>query len=295
MNTGGVVPRGSSASRSPTCAIRLLVVAVQGVQRAFELVREARRAVDARLSRRPSSAGRRGCAARGRGTSGRAWSIASSRPARAGSSRCPTRSRRSARSRDTTQREERALGVAGAAEEERRRRQVVDDLDADLACDGLQAGQPDARLLVALLGLLPLVAARASPRSLGRRGGGSSGGPRRSARRSAFACPSSRQTRRTISSGVSANGLVLAARSGSPSSASTRPVSRSWNAWKLVITIARRAEALELLRAGRCRAPVVVVRVVGQQHPQAVADRDAGRDDEEGVARSARPAGSPAC
>ena len=54
--------------------------------------------------------------------------------------------------------EERALGVAGAAQEERRGREVVDGLDADLALDRLQAADPDAGLLVALLGFLALVA-----------------------------------------------------------------------------------------------------------------------------------------
>ena len=55
-------------------------------------------------------------------------------------------------------REERALGVAGAAEEERRRREVDDAGDAELAVHRLEPGDPDARGLVVLLGLLPLVA-----------------------------------------------------------------------------------------------------------------------------------------
>ena len=74
--------------------------------------------------------------------------------------------------------EERAFGVAGAAQEERRGREVVDHLDADLGLDRFEAGNPDAGLFLALLGFLALVAGRASrPRRPAC--GGSSGGPRR--------------------------------------------------------------------------------------------------------------------
>ena len=55
-------------------------------------------------------------------------------------------------------REERALGVARAAEEERRGREVDDAREAELAVHRLEAGDPEAGGLVVLLGLLPLVA-----------------------------------------------------------------------------------------------------------------------------------------
>ena len=68
--------------------------------------------------------------------------------------------------------------VARAAQEERRRGQVDDARDAELAVDGLEAGDPDARGFLVLLGLLPLVAleSRPRPRPASR---GSSGAPRR--------------------------------------------------------------------------------------------------------------------
>ena len=67
--------------------------------------------------------------------------------------------------------EERSLGIARAAQEERRGRKVVDRLDADLGFDGLDAGDPDAGLLLALLGFLAVVAGEllfASPSGLRR-------------------------------------------------------------------------------------------------------------------------------
>ena len=53
---------------------------------------------------------------------------------------------------------ERALGVARAAQEERRRGEVDDAGEAELAVHRLEAGDPEAGGLVVLLGLLPLVA-----------------------------------------------------------------------------------------------------------------------------------------
>ena len=55
-------------------------------------------------------------------------------------------------------REQRALGIARAAQEERRGRQVDDAAEAELAVHRFEAGDPEARGLVVLLGLLPLVA-----------------------------------------------------------------------------------------------------------------------------------------
>jgi hypothetical protein len=63
--------------------------------------------------------------------------------------------------------EQRALGVAGAAQEERRGRQVVDRCDAQLALDGFETGDPQAGGLVVLLGLLLVVALEVA--DLGRR------------------------------------------------------------------------------------------------------------------------------
>ena len=55
-------------------------------------------------------------------------------------------------------REERAFGIAGAAQEERRRREVEDARDAELALDGFEAGDPEPRGFVVLLGFFLLVA-----------------------------------------------------------------------------------------------------------------------------------------
>ena len=55
-------------------------------------------------------------------------------------------------------REQRALGVAGAAQEEWRRGQIDDAAEAELAVHGFEAGNPEPRRLVVLLGLLLLIA-----------------------------------------------------------------------------------------------------------------------------------------
>ena len=54
-------------------------------------------------------------------------------------------------------REERAFGIPGATEEERRGGEIDDAVDADLARHGLEAADPDPRLLLVLLRLLFLV------------------------------------------------------------------------------------------------------------------------------------------
>ena len=59
--------------------------------------------------------------------------------------------------------------------------------------------------------------------------------------------------------------------------------SRSWKAWKLVMTILAWPSCLELLGRDDVALAVVVVRVVRQQDAQPVADGDAGGDDQEGV------------
>ena len=55
-------------------------------------------------------------------------------------------------------REQRALGIARAAQEERRRRQIVDGGEAELALDGLDARDPQPRRLVVLFRLLLVLA-----------------------------------------------------------------------------------------------------------------------------------------
>ena len=55
-------------------------------------------------------------------------------------------------------REQRALGVARAAQEERRGREVEDARDAELALHRFEAGNPEAGGLVVLLGFLLVVA-----------------------------------------------------------------------------------------------------------------------------------------
>ena len=77
--------------------------------------------------------------------------------------------------------EQRPLRPSGAAEEEGRRRQVVHGLHADLGGDGLQPGDPDAGVLLALGAPRPCPG-RERVRRLGSRrrlAGGSSDGPRR--------------------------------------------------------------------------------------------------------------------
>ena len=54
--------------------------------------------------------------------------------------------------------EQRAFGVAGAAQEERRGGKVDDRRDAELALHGLQPGDPEAGGFVVLLGFLLVVA-----------------------------------------------------------------------------------------------------------------------------------------
>ena len=53
---------------------------------------------------------------------------------------------------------ERAFGIAGTAQEERRGRKIIDRLHADLGFHGLDAGNPDAGLFVALLGFDAFIA-----------------------------------------------------------------------------------------------------------------------------------------
>ncbi len=60
---------------------------------------------------------------------------------------------------------QRAFGVAGAAQEERRGREVDDALEAELALDGFEAGNPEPRGLVVLLRLLLVVALEVSSSS----------------------------------------------------------------------------------------------------------------------------------
>jgi hypothetical protein len=55
-------------------------------------------------------------------------------------------------------REQRAFGVAGAAQEERRRGEIDDARESELAIHRLEAGDPEARGLAILLGLFLLVA-----------------------------------------------------------------------------------------------------------------------------------------
>ena len=98
-----------------------------------------------------------------------------------------------------------------------------------------------------------------------------------------FLVPNSRQTRRTISSGVSVNGPGL-------------PVGEDRLGELAGGDLLAQLEGVEvgdddfrlpelLLEVGRddVALAVVVLRVVRQQHAQPVADGDAGRDDQEGV------------
>ena len=70
------------------------------------------------------------------------------------------------------------------------------------------------------------------------------------------------------------------------------PRSRSRKAWKFVIRILACPSRSSRSARHDVALAVVVVRVVRQQHAQPVADGDAGRDDQERIARSGRPGGS---
>ena len=101
--------------------------------------------------------------------------------------------------------------------------------------------------------------------------------------------PNSRQTRRTIWSGVSVKGLCAAGSRPARMRLVSLPAatfSRSRKAWKLVMTtLARLSRSISSARHD-VELAVVVVGVVGQQHAQAVADGDARRHDEERVAEA---------
>ena len=75
--------------------------------------------------------------------------------------------------------EERAFGVAGAAQEERRGREVEDAREPERAVHGFETGDPQAGGLVVLLGFLPLVALQRPRRPDPAASRGSSGAPRR--------------------------------------------------------------------------------------------------------------------
>ena len=99
-----------------------------------------------------------------------------------------------------------------------------------------------------------------------------------------FLLPSSRQTRRTIWSGVSVKGLAFAIGQGLLLvSLPAATFSRSLKAWKLVMMILALPSSFHAFGGKNVPLPVVVLRVVGQKHAQTVTDGDAGGDDQEGV------------
>ena len=99
-----------------------------------------------------------------------------------------------------------------------------------------------------------------------------------------FLLPSSRQTRRTIWSGVSVNGLSpLFCLSSCLVSFPAGIRSRSLNAWKLVMIDLGPVQLRHQLRRHKVMQAIVVLRVVGEQYAQPVLDRDARRDDQERI------------
>ena len=184
LGGGGVVADDDEAGRHLDAASLpevegLLVVAVEGFEGGLEFDGQAERVEACSPCRGLSWASPCGCAPRGCGTS--------ASPSPGMLSATGTRGQLDdaaldgVHEREVAHRpgEQRALGVAGAAQEERRGREVDDAGDAELAVDGFEAGNPEAGGLVVLLGLLLLVALRARPRRRRWAFRGSSGGPRR--------------------------------------------------------------------------------------------------------------------
>ena len=101
-----------------------------------------------------------------------------------------------------------------------------------------------------------------------------------------FLLPNSRQTRRTIWSGVSVNPF------GSPCarialvSLPAATFSRSQEGMEVGDENLGLPKLLQAIRRNDVALAVVVLRIVGQEHAQPVADGDAGRDDEERVRES---------
>ena len=184
--------------------------------------------------------------------------------------------------------EQGALRPARAPEVERRGREVVDGLDADLGGDRLEAGDPDAGLLVALGGLGLVLAGE---------------------RVEASRC------RRPRATAVAVVGLVVehddvalvAQRAQHPAHHLVGRLGE--HAWLLAgerlgelrrldllpqlegVEVGdddlRSAEVVDAVRWHEVALAVVVLRVRRQQHPQAVPDGDPRRDDQEGVSEAA--------
>ena len=182
-------------------------------------------------------------------------------------------------------REQGALGVARSLEEEWRRRHVEDAPDADLLADRAQALEPDARLLLVLPRLGALVGVE--PAFEGLLGwGGRVAVVRlvvedhevlRGAEHPADAAD--HLARRLLEP------VEVAARAGEDLLGQRR---------RLLLLAAdegvvvgdldrRRLEPVQLLRRDEVHRPVEGLRIVGQQHAEAVADGDARRDDQEAV------------
>ena len=98
-----------------------------------------------------------------------------------------------------------------------------------------------------------------------------------------FLLPNSRQTRRTIWSGVSVNALGLAVGENRLGELAGGDLLAQQEGVEVGDEDLGLAELLEQIGRHDVALAVVVLRVVGQQHAQAVADGDAGRDDQEGV------------
>ena len=96
-----------------------------------------------------------------------------------------------------------------------------------------------------------------------------------------LAVPKTLQTRRTISAGVSLKRSPSSPAQDLLGQASGLDLLAPDEGVEVGDEDRRGLEAVELLGRDEVHRPVVVVRVVGQQHAEAVADGDAGRDDEE--------------
>ncbi len=192
-------------------------------------------------------------------------------------------------------REEGPLGVARPAQEERRRRQVDHALQAELALHGLEAGDPNPRRLLVLLGLLAVVALQRSLFVLA--------GPLLAVAVVRLVVQGEdalepHQARHDTLEHLPHGLLRRQVRAGAPQqgAAALRQLQPLARHERVVVgdDDLRPLEVAQHVAGHELAARVVGVGVVGLQHPQPITDRHAGGDHQEpaGEPRAAGPADS---
>ena len=182
---------------------------------------------------------------------------------------------------ETTQGNSVAFGPARAAEEERRGRKIVNGLHADLGFHGLEPGNPDAGLLVALLGFVALVAAERFLFAVGLAAVAVMG----------FVVEDDDVLLVAQFAADAADHLIgrFGERTRLPVGENRLGELAGGDCFAQLEGVVVRDEDFGLpelvLKLGRhdVALAIVVLRVVGQQHAEPVADGDAGRDDQECV------------